>query len=240
MGVGAAPEETAVSTLSARAFAALRHAILAGEIAPGTRLEVGRIAAELAMSPMPVREAVRRLEALGLVEHRPHRGARVTELSVDDLREVYTARLAIEARAVFAAATRFTDEDAEQAAASLSRAVSAERAGDYSASWAADTQFHFALYRAAHSPWLVRLITPLWETSERYRRLSQSPSRDFTERYQEHMSILEACIARESEVAARRLGQHLARSANRLACALGSEDLFSETEVVLLPVPRPT
>jgi DNA-binding GntR family transcriptional regulator len=68
--------------------------------------------------------------------------------------------------------------------------------------------------------------------------MSLSPERDFAERYQEHMSILDACIAREAELAARRLGTHLARSANRLARALGGDDLFSETEVDLLPFPR--
>jgi len=227
------------STLSARAFAALRAAILAGELAPGSRLDVTTLARQLAMSPMPVREAVRQLDALGLVEHRPHRGARVTELSVDDLREVYTARLALELTAVAAAAARFTEEHAEQAARSLSHTVSAEEASDHNASWAADEEFHFAIYGAAGSPWLLRVIRPLWETSERYRRLSLSPARDFRERHSEHMGILEACVLRDQDLAADRLGAHLARSANRLAAALGSPPLFSETEKVCLPVPQP-
>ena len=227
------------STLAARAFAALRHAILAGELAPGSRLEVKTLAQELAMSPMPIREAVRQLDALGLVEHRPHRGARVTELSVRDLREVYTARLVIEVKTVAAAAASFTEEHAELAARSLSRTVSAERVNDHNAAWAADEEFHFAVYAAAGSPWLLRVIRPLWETSERYRRLSLSPSHDFRDRYTEHMGILEACVVRDQELAADRLGTHLARSANRLAHALGSPPLFSETEKVYLPVPQP-
>jgi DNA-binding GntR family transcriptional regulator len=225
-------------TLAGRAFAALRDAILAGTLAPGARLEIRSLADDLNMSPMPVREAVRQLDALGLVEHLPHRGARVTGLSLDDLREVYEARFVVEARAVLLAAAGFTEADAERAAASLSRTVQARHDGDHAASWAADEDFHFALYRGAGSEWLLRLITPLWGTSERYRRMSQSPDRDFSERYQEHMSILDACIAREGELAARRLGTHLARSANRLAGALGGGELFSETDVELLPFPR--
>ena len=59
------------------------------------------------MSPMPIREAVRRLDAAGLVENIPHRGARVTELSVTDLAEVYEARMALEVLAIRRAAERF-------------------------------------------------------------------------------------------------------------------------------------
>jgi DNA-binding GntR family transcriptional regulator len=225
-------------TLSARAFAVLRDAILSGTIAPGARLDIQMLASQLQMSPMPIREAVRQLDAVGLAEHVPHRGARVAGLSVEDLREVYAARFALEAWAVSGAADRFADADAERAAASLSHSVRARRDSDHAASWKADADFHFALYQAAGSAWLLRLIGPLWSTSERYRRLSLSPERDFTERHQEHMSILEACISRDGELAARRLGTHLARSANRLATALGGSALFAEDDVELLPLPR--
>lgn len=227
-----------LSTLSARAFAALREAILAGELAPGTRLEVKALAAQLAMSAMPVREAVRQLDALGLVEHRPHRVARVTELSVDDLREVYAARLILEATAVVAAAKGFDEQHAEQAARSLSRTATAERTANHGESWLADADFHFTLYAAAGSPWLLRVIRPLWESSERYRRLSLSPSRDFRERHAEHMGILEACVARDEVLAAERIGAHLARSANLLSRALGGPALFSESEFAAIPVPH--
>jgi DNA-binding GntR family transcriptional regulator len=60
------------------------------------------------MSPMPIREAVRRLDTAGLVENIPHRGARVTELSINDLEEVYEVRLALEVLAIRHAASRFT------------------------------------------------------------------------------------------------------------------------------------
>jgi DNA-binding GntR family transcriptional regulator len=225
-------------TLSGRAFTTLRDAIVSGEIAPGTRLDLTALATELDMSPMPIREAIRQLDALGLIEHNPHRSARVTGLSIEDLREVYAARFAIEAWAVAEAARRFEDSDAELAAGSLKRTVEAQRETDHAASWDADTEFHFALYQAAGSGWLLRLITPLWGTSERYRRLSQSPERDFDERYREHRSILDACIAHDADLAARLLGRHLARSANRLSMALEGSQLFDEDAVELLPLPR--
>ena len=64
---------------------------------------------------MPIREAVRRLDAVGLVENIPHRGARVSELSVTDLAEVYEVRIALETLAMRRAAARFTDVRAAHA-----------------------------------------------------------------------------------------------------------------------------
>jgi DNA-binding GntR family transcriptional regulator len=162
----------------------------------------------------------------------------VSDLSRDDLREVYRARLVVEALAVRQAVERWGDAAAERAAASLSRTVQAERDGDFAASWAADAEFHFALYAAAESEWLLRIITPLWETSERYRRLARSPQREFGERYAEHMAILDACIQRDGDLAAHRLCEHLARSANLVAQELGGERLFSETAWESIAVPR--
>ena len=72
-------------TLAEKAFETLHWAIITGRLRPGTRLPIEELAEVLDMSPMPIREAVRRLDAAGLVENIPHRGARVTELSVVDL-----------------------------------------------------------------------------------------------------------------------------------------------------------
>src|SRR5881275_3027872 len=87
-------------TLAEKAFSALHDAIVRGELAPGSRLRIEDLAHELEMSPMPIREALRRLDAAGLVEHVPHRGARVRELSLQDLSEVYDLRLTVEVLAV--------------------------------------------------------------------------------------------------------------------------------------------
>src|SRR5580704_4137435 len=96
-------------TLAEKAFDTLHQAIITGRLRPGTRLPIEELAEVLEMSPMPIREAVRRLDAAGLVENIPHRGARVTELSVTDLAEVVEARLALEVLAIRRAAERITD-----------------------------------------------------------------------------------------------------------------------------------
>src|SRR4029077_9265046 len=104
-------------TLAERAFGALRQAIVTGRICPGERLLIEELAVYLDMSPMPIREAIRHLHAVGLAENIPHRGARVTELSLTDLQEVYEARVMLEPLAVRRAAERFSKADAKEAAA---------------------------------------------------------------------------------------------------------------------------
>src|SRR6266513_158236 len=95
-------------TLAEKAFETLHWAIITGRLRPGARLPIEELAEVLEMSPMPIREAVRRLDAAGLVENIPHRGARVTQLSITDLDEVYEARLALEVLAIRSAAEGFT------------------------------------------------------------------------------------------------------------------------------------
>lgn len=214
-------------TLAEQAFASLHEAIVTGVLEPGERLPIEELAGVLKMSPMPIREALRRLDAAGLVEHVPHRGARVTDLSIADLRAVYAVRLELEPLAVREAAARFTDEDAEIARQALERhrqAIEADRLGE---AWTAHTDFHFALYGPSDNTWLVRLITPLWETSERYRHASGPVEWRLKERQREHEAILSACIARDPERAATELHNHLARTANQVSAQMGGEQLFA-------------
>ena len=206
-------------TLADRAFEALHDAIVAGSLEPGERLPIEELGEMLGMSAMPIREALRRLDAAGLVENIPHRGARVSGLSIVDLADVYGARLALEPLAVARAAERFT---AEHAAAAAGRLGALEPLADENspATWAAHAAFHFALYDASGSVWLGRLIRPLWETSQRY-RLAVTVARRLDDRRREHQTILQACIDHDAELAARSLREHLVITANVVAQAMG-------------------
>jgi DNA-binding GntR family transcriptional regulator len=210
-------------TLAEKAFDALHRAILAGKLEPGTRLPIEDLAEVLKMSPMPIREAVRRLDAAGLVENIPHRGARVRELSLQDLSEVYDLRLTVEVLAVQRAAEEFDDSDAELARATLDELDELDEHDD--STTAAHEAFHFSLYRAAGSGWLMRTIRPLWETSERY-CLALPESRQLEERRGEHRAILDACIARKPEEAGWALHIHLATTANNIAARMNHAPLY--------------
>jgi len=90
---------------------------------------------------------------------------------------------------------------------------------------AAHAAFHFALYDAADSAWLLRLIRPVWETSERY-CLEVPECRQLNKRRWEHRVILESCVTHDSDTAAIALQDHLATTANNISLAMGGEALF--------------
>ncbi|MCD2185976.1 GntR family transcriptional regulator [Actinomycetospora soli] len=102
---------TLTARASERAHHALRDEILRGALPPGARLGEVELAERLGVSRTPIREALSRLAAEGLVEVLPHRGARVVSFSADDLDGIFDVRLALEPRATGRAATRVTAED---------------------------------------------------------------------------------------------------------------------------------
>lgn len=208
------------------ALAELREAILSGELPPGAPLRLAELARSLGMSISPVREAVRQLESLGLAVHVPHRGARVSGVAVEDLHDTYEARLALETLAVRRAAERFTEADAEAVRAHLEAYVAAHERGDRQEARRAHASFHFALYAASGSEWLVRLIRPAWENCERYRAMSIPSRGTVLERQREHERILDACIRHDPDSAAEELYRHLALTANLVARQMGAGDLF--------------
>src|SRR5205085_6578771 len=92
------------------AIAALRDAILSGRYPAGVRLEQNRIAAELGLSPTPVREAFRELLARGLLVQKAHHSVRVAEIKLDELRHLYGVRSLLEAEAARLATASISDE----------------------------------------------------------------------------------------------------------------------------------
>lgn len=218
-------------TLAEKAFGMLHDAIVRGALLPGERLPIEDLAAATGMSPMPVREALRRLDGVGLVENVPHRGARVADLSIEDLNEVYDSRLMLEAPAIVRAAENFKDEDAAKASEWLERLAAATKGENEAELLEAHTGFHFALYRAASSRWLVRLISPLWDSAERYRVATAGTRLLFRSRAEEHEKLLEACREHQPAVAEARLWNHLVRTANFIATEMGGDELYELKEI---------
>lgn len=210
-------------TLADRAFSAIHDAIVDGQLEPGERLPIEDLATALNMSPMPIREALRRLDGVGLVQQVPHRGARVADLSIDDLREIYDARMALEALALRRAAERREQKHLDDARAALATLA---KGRPRSSIWPAHQRFHFALYEGARSRWLLRLIAPLWESSERY-RVSIIRKGPFDMRQAEHESMLEAVESGDADHAAAIARDHLAQTANEVAAKMGhDQELF--------------
>jgi DNA-binding GntR family transcriptional regulator len=206
----------------------LREAIIMGELTPGTPLRLEDLARSLGMSISPIREAVRQLEALGLAEHVPHHGAKVMGLDVEELRELFSIRLALETMAVRRAAELFSPHDEASARGLLAECDEARHRGDTRAAVRAHTAFHFTLYESAGSPWLLRLIRPAWDSCERYRPVLLAAEGALQDRHEElDGELLQACAAHDPERAASALHAHLELASQIYAVELKGRSIFA-------------
>lgn len=215
---------TARQTTAEQVGSALFEAILAGTIEPGSPLRLQDLADKLGTSMMPVREAVRRLEALGLVEIIPHRGAWVRPMTRADLLDTYFTRKHLETLAIRQAAARFTEQDAELARQALEDQNRAREFGDLVRARQAHERFHFVLYEASRSHWLIRSILPAFRNSERYRVESMRHVENPGRRTVEHQKILAALEQHDADGAADHLVQHLQTSIDLVYNSLPPDD----------------
>lgn len=170
----------------------LKEKILSNEIAPGERIIVDQISRDLGVSPMPVREAIRRLEAEGWIESKPYVGARVAPIRLEEMEELYAIRLALEPILAKSAVGHVDDETITRLEAILKQMDEALKAYDSHAFSRLNYEFHRTIYD--QSPWqeLNRIVTAVWDKSARSRWFfTHSP--DFMATSQEeHWAMLEA------------------------------------------------
>jgi DNA-binding GntR family transcriptional regulator len=190
----------------------LRQRIVDGTYAPGIALSQVTLAQELGVSRTPLREALRRLEAEGLIESEQNRRMRVREIHPEEIDVMLTERILIETMGIKVSAAKFTEDDLEvlhlQVAAMR---VSLER--NDAESWdRAHTNFHHGLVRYA-SPKLRESIDMQVERAERYRRQFAPMPYTLATFNPEFTQILEACVIRDAELAARRVARKLSRTA---------------------------
>ena len=148
----------------------LEHAIVSGELAPGTVLRQDRLSEQYGVSRTPIREALRRLAALGLVSFEPNRGVRVRTLTRAELREAFLIRAELESLATEIAAERMTRADLDELEAIEDRfaglteelrrggRLATDRRADLVTEWVrANHAFHDVIYRVAALPMLERI-----------------------------------------------------------------------------------
>jgi DNA-binding GntR family transcriptional regulator len=200
-----------------RVQGAIREKILAGTYPPGSRLILSRLAAEHGVSFIPIREALQRLEAERLVKNEQNRGARVAEISIADMRDIYETRVVLEQHAVRLAIPKLTDENLRVAGAALDRMEERFAADRQAEAYQAHQAFHFALYEPAGSAWTMHVIRQLWAAAERYVRLAAAvrPAPDLF--VAEHRRIFEAVVGAEVEEAVESLIANLRTTEKLLA-----------------------
>lgn len=153
------------------AHAQLRQLILTERLKPGEWLRQEDLAGQLGLSRTPIREALRLLGEEGLVEIMPHRGARVTPLSLEELEEIYGARLGLEGLAARYAAVKIGDDVLETLRHALPRLAALAGSGDVDPYLREDRLFVETCYAVSGRPRLYRQIGALRERAERYLRL---------------------------------------------------------------------
>jgi DNA-binding GntR family transcriptional regulator len=203
-------------TTTAQAYDAILELIKDGAIEPGAPLRLQKLSNELGMSMMPIREALRRLESTGLVDLVPHRGAVVRPVSLDDLVDTYRTRVLLEGTLCRRAALHFDASDEERAFEALEAQRRALNKGNPQEARVHHKAFHYAIYAAAGSDWLLRSTEQTWHNSERYRIQSEADDGLLTIRRREHERILAACVAHDPGEAAEALRAHLVSTVSRL------------------------
>lgn len=199
--------------------ARLREAITSGVLQPGERIYQAELAERLGVSRMPVREALRRLQAEGLVTLLPYRGAVVSRLSLRELREIYEMRIALEVLAL-----RIGWEEGDGLALDQMEDVLEQMDEKLdSDTWLAlNTAFHDLLYTGADRPLLLENVGMLRNKSDRFLRLFAS-QRDRTAHAQkEHWAILSALRRNDVDEACELLRHHLESTISSLSEALGA------------------
>jgi DNA-binding GntR family transcriptional regulator len=195
-----------------------RRAILTGDYPPGSPLRLQELAATNGVSMIPVREALRLLEAEGFVDTIPNRGARVAPLSMEDLRDVYRTRIVLEDEALRQAFPRITRAHLVKARRLNARLVNQFARHGY-ATYDDHRAFHFLLYEPSGSRWLLRLIGIVWDHTERYRRQG-APLVAGELAGEEHERIIAAVERGTIDDACQALRDHLATSSDVIAQAL--------------------
>jgi DNA-binding GntR family transcriptional regulator len=211
-----APSSASVRPIESRSVveqvaAELRRSILSGALAPGQEFSLREIAGLLNVSFIPVREALRSLEAEGLVLTRPGRSAVVAPLDLDDLRAIYRLRNQLEPEIASRSCHLLTDADLdalEQKAVGFG-ALDAGTDEVYEAHHA----FHMALLEPAATDWDVRILGTLWRAAERYIRIGfgrpdASPS-ERGRREHAHVELIDAFRTREDDVVRQAVYDHL-------------------------------
>ena len=196
---------------SRRIAASLREAVLSGEYAPGSRLLQEEVAEQFGSSRLPVREALRMLEAEGLVTLVAHTGAWVSRLSLEECEELYQIRERVEPLLLRYSIPALTREDVESLTALGAQMQETTQVEEF---LRLDRRFHLLSYSAANTALLGDMVQRLWNTTQHYRRaytLLLAPDGTRTAHY-EHQLLIGAIARGDADDAERLLYGHIRRT----------------------------
>lgn len=206
----------------------MRGLILSGRLKPGQRLVQNEIAEELGVSRTPIREALHKLAAEGLVTLSSYKGAAVAEFSTSELEEIYAVRCALESHAAYLAAERITDAGLANLEALLSGMARTFQDGDMAQLLDLHHQFHVAICAASGQERLHKQAVQHLGLTNVYQRLALSLGRGALDPVIEHQGILNALRLRDSEAAANLVRAHLEATVAELLDLFRAQDSGGE------------
>lgn len=181
------------------AYEAIRDQIIAGTVQQGTRLVLDRLARDLDMSTLPVREAIRRLEAEGYVEFRRNIGATVSTLDVDGFVEALETFAVLESAATAQSSPFLTPSDLEHAAALNTQMAEALSQLDRSRYAALHDEFHALLVSRCPNSHLVRTLASERARLQRIRLATLALGAAGRREVDEHTQLLDQIVAQSDE-----------------------------------------
>jgi GntR family carbon starvation induced transcriptional regulator len=199
------------------AYAVLREAIMSCRLEPGAKIKISDAAAEFEFSPGAVREALSRLAAERMAVATAQKGFTVATISADELIDLTRTRIAIEQLCLRSAIGNGDVEWEAGIVAAYHRLhripiAASRRDARLSPAWAAaHSAFHAAIASACESRWTLTIRDMLYAQAERYRSLSKVVD-DKRNIDAEHKGLLDACLARDADLACRRMEAHLRRT----------------------------
>lgn len=195
-----------INDASERAYQYIAKRIETGDFPQGSALSEVEIASTIGSSRSPVREALRRLEAEGLVKRFPGRGTFVSVLTTQDLEEIFQLRLMFELYGLESAITQISDEQIE---AMKEAFRAAKRAGDIQAHAEADSVLHAAIVQSCGNLRLQNFMDILSAQIRVVKAISRRIESLAQNSYETHMHILDAMQQRDLALARERLEQHI-------------------------------
>ncbi len=201
-------------TITEMVTATLRQAIIEGTLAGGETIRQDHLASTFGVSRMPIREALRQLEAEGLVEFFPHRGTVVAAIEPGEILEIFEIRVLLECHAISKAVSRIDDATLDRAEEILDEI---DKEPDVAKLGELNRRFHLTLYAPLQGTRLHTMVEAQYRHLDRMVRLVLSQL-DYAETSQaEHRALLQHSRDRNGERAADTLRSHLTVSSNRLA-----------------------
>lgn len=206
--------------IRSRVVEALRDAIVQGRLKSGERIRERELVQSLGISRSPLREAIRVLEAEGLVSTAPHRGAWVSELNAADFRETTEVRIMLETYAARLACKALDDAAFDAMAEQIQRARNRKQGRNVAAELNSSMGFHDVFVEACGNRKLIQLYQIVKRHLRRYQLLAFSRLGRAGRAIEEHLEMLDAFRARNVAEVERLLVEHLTRASDEIAAHL--------------------